>query len=156
MTPPRLATVTAALLICLQTPAMSANFAIDNPASNIYNPAAHMDNPSPISPASQAIPAPPAITKEIAAPLPVEKIKVQPQPQPKPTIPNKNYHFKTVNAYIVAAKKAFNRDNHMEFVSITEDALRRINAGTLRASKISKQKLLHYKTFGYGLLVEDE
>jgi hypothetical protein len=44
----------------------------------------------------------------------------------------------------------------MELISITEDALRRINAGTLKASKKTERKLAKYKVLGYGLLEENE
>jgi hypothetical protein len=44
----------------------------------------------------------------------------------------------------------------MEFLSITEDALRRISAGTLKASKKTERKLVRYKVFGYGLLEKNE
>ena len=152
MTRAGLATVTAALLFSLQTPAISANFKIDNPASNIYNPAAHMDNASPISPPTQPILPPPVITKSITAPLPAEQIKKQSLSKPERTIPVKNYTFKTVGEYLNAAKKAFIKDNYLEFLSITEDALRRIRSGTLRASDKAKQRLGKYKEFGYGLL----
>jgi hypothetical protein len=151
MTPRICAAGIFALICSLQTPAISANFTIDNPASNIYNPAAHMENPSPLSPPTQPLPSATA-TKEIPAPIPAEKIKEQPLSQPKLTIPYKSYNFKTSGAYVIAAKKAFNRDDHIKFLSITEDALRRINAGTLSASKKTKQTLDKYRAFGYGLL----
>jgi hypothetical protein len=51
-----------------------------------------------------------------------------------------------------AAKKAFSRDDYVGFLSITDDALRRIRAGTLTASKIIEKKLVLYMKFGYGLL----
>ena len=165
-----------ALLLCsLHTPSMSANYSIDNPAdkitnpagkmynpatkinnpaSNIYNPAAHMDNPSPISPVSQPVPKPTA-TKEAATP-PSGQSKEQLPSRSKPAVSRKNYHFKTAKEYTAAAKKAFNRDDYPEFLSITEDALRRISAGTIRASKKTQQKLAGYKTFGYGLLEKNE
>lgn len=114
---------------------------INNPASNIYNPASRMDNPNPLSPPTQPIPA--DQTKELHS-------------KPKVTIPHKNYHFKTVKVYIREAKKAFNQDNYIRFLSITEDALRRINAGKLKASYKAKQKLEKYKLFGYGLLEKEK
>jgi hypothetical protein len=40
----------------------------------------------------------------------------------------------------------------MEFIAIAEDAVRRINAGTLNASGKNRQQLLRYKVFGYKLL----
>jgi hypothetical protein len=155
----RLATGIAVTVITLQTPAMSAIYTIDdpankiknpgnkiynpasrinNPASNIYNPASRMDNPNPLSPPTQ--------------PISAEQTKEQLQSQPKVTISHKSYHYKTVKAYINEAKKAFNGDNYIEFLSITEDALRRINAGKLKASDKAKQKLEKFKVFGYGLL----
>jgi hypothetical protein len=159
----------AAIVISLHTPALSANFTIDNPAdriynpasdiknpaSNIYNPAAHMDNPSPISPPTQPIPKT-TVFKQTTETIPAEQIKEPQQPRPQLTAPHKRYSFKTVRAYMTAAKNAFNRDEYMEFLSITEDALRRIKAGTLRASKKTKQKLAKYKAFGYGLLEKSE
>lgn len=169
MTLTRLFIGAAAIVISLHTPVLSANFAIDNPAdktynpatdiknpaSNIYNPAAHMDNPSPISPPTQPIPQK-TVTKQTTKTIPAEQIKERQQTRPKLTIPHKRYSFKTVSAYMAAAKNAFNRDDYMEFLSITEDALGRINAGTLRASKKTKQKLVKYKAFGYGLLEKNE
>jgi len=161
-----LATGIAVLVITLHTPAMAATFTIDNPAdkidnpagriknpankidnpasridnpaSNIYNPASQMADPNPLSPPTQQRSA--------------EQPKEQMQPQYGITIPEKHYHFKTVKAYILEAKKAFNQDDYIEFLSITEDALRRINAGKLKASNKAKQKLEKYRSFGYGLL----
>lgn len=101
-----------------------------------------MDNPNPLSPPTQ--------------PVPAEKLKEQLKTQPRLAIPRKSYHFKTVRAYIYEAKKAFNQDDYMKFLSISEDALRRINAGTLKASEKAKQKLEKYKLFGYGLLANDQ
>lgn len=161
MKPKILAGVVFAMVICLQSPAMPANFKIDNPASNIYNPASNMDNPSPISPPTQAVPKPEAV-KVITEAVPAEQLKEQtrPQPQPqappKPAIPNKNYNFKTVAAYVNAAKKAFIQDDYREFIAITENALVRIGAGTLKASRKTRQKLTNYRTFGYGLLQQAE
>jgi hypothetical protein len=122
---------------------------VNNPASNIYNPAARMDDPNPLSPPTQPVPQPAAT--EV---LPAKEIKDQ--PQPKPAIPRKKYHFTTVRAYIDAAKKAFIQDDYRKFLSITEDALRRIHAGTLKASKKARQKLVNYKVLGYGLLEKNE
>jgi hypothetical protein len=141
----------AVLLFSLHTPAMSANYKIDNPASSIYNPAARMDNPNPISPVTQPVPQPNA-TKEITSANPAIQANERPLSQDGRAIQHKKYYFKTVGAYINAAKKAFNRDDYMEFFSISEDALGRINAGTLRASINTKQKLVKYNRFGYELL----
>ncbi|MBC7961649.1 MAG: hypothetical protein H7Y05_01750 [Steroidobacteraceae bacterium] len=183
MTQRRLAAGIAAILFSLPIPAMSANFTIDNPAekinnpadkiknpadkiynpasqiknpaSNIYNPASRMDNPSPISPPTQPVPQP-TVAKEITKKIPAGQIKKRPLRQTRLAIPQKSYNLKTVGAYVIAAKKAFIRDNYPEFLSITEDALRRISAGTLTASKKAKQKLVKYKVFGYGLLENDK
>ena len=144
----RIATGIAAIL-CLNAPAMGAMYKIDNPASNIYNPATRMDNPNPLSPPTQPVPQP-TVTEVTTATKPAKQIKEQ--PQPRSAIPKKSYNFKTAGAYIKAANKAFTQDDYMEFLSITEDALRRISAGTLKASMKTKQKLVRYKAFGYGLL----
>jgi hypothetical protein len=163
-----------AMVLYLQTPASAAMYTINNPAetiknpadkmqnpatqvnnpaSNVYNPATRMDNPNPLSPPTQPVPQPVA-TEVTTATKPAKQIKEQ--SQPKPTVPRKSYYFKTAREYISAAKKAFTRDDYTEFISITEDALRRINAGTLKASKSTKQKLAKYKVFGYGLLEKKE
>ena len=121
---------------------------INNPASNIYNSSTRMDNPNPLSaPVPQS-----AVTTVVPAPNPVLQSPPHPQPPPKPVISRKSYYFKTVGTYITAAKKAFSRDDYREFLAVTEDALRRINAGTLKASKSTKHKLIKFKNFGYGLL----
>jgi len=122
---------------------------VNNPASNIYNPATRMDNPDPLSPPTQVSPSP-ATTDTNTARRPVKQIVLQ--PPVKPDIPQKSYYFKSAKTYIQAAKKAFAKDDYAGFISITEDALRRIESGTLKASKKAKQQLLKYKVFGYGLL----
>lgn len=148
-------------VVCLHIPALSAIYKIDdaadriknpankiynpatdikNPASNIYNPAGRMDDPNPLSPPTQVVP------------KPTDPASGQPLLRSKPSIPQKNYNFKSVKLYIVAIKKAFNKDDYVEFLSITEDALQRINDGTLKASQKNKLKLEKYKKFGYGLL----
>jgi hypothetical protein len=142
-----------AVILCLNAPARGAMYKIDNPASNIYNPAARMANPNPLSPPTQPVPQT-TVTEVTTTTKPVKQIKEQ--PRPKSTIPQKGYHFKTVGAYINAAKKAFARDDYLEFLSITEDALRRISAGTLKASKKAERKLTKYKVLGYGLLEKNE
>jgi hypothetical protein len=162
----------AGLVFSLSSLAMSANFKIDNPAdtidnpvdkmynpatrinnpaANIYNPADRMDNPNPLSPPTQPVPQQAAAKGSSSAITASEKTS-----QTNRTIPHKSYTFKGVRTYIVAAKNAFTRDDYVEFIAITEDALRRINAGTLKASNKSKQTLLKYKKFGYGLLENDE
>jgi hypothetical protein len=123
---------------------------INNPAINIYNPAGRMVNPNPLSPPTQAVPEP-TITETTP-----NKICEPPQAKPKPYIPEKRYNYKTAKSYLIAAKKAFYLDKYIEFLSITEDALRRISDGTLKASKKTKAKLNKFKVFGYGLLVKDE
>lgn len=138
-----------ALMLCLNVPATAAMYEIDNPASNIYNPASRMSNPNPLSPPTQPVPQPTA-TEATTATKPAKQSKEQ--PRPRSAIPQKSYNFKTVTAYISAAKKAFVRDDYPEFLSITEDALRRIRAGTLKASKKTERKLDKYKALGYGLL----
>lgn len=172
--PLRKLTAGIAVLLCLHAPATAAMYTIDNPAekinnpadkmynpathvnnpaSNIYNPATRMNNPNPLSPPTQPVP-PPTVPEATTTTKPAKQIKEQ--PKSKPIIPQKSYYFKTVKAYINAAKKAFAQDDYREFVSITEDALRRINAGTLKASKKTRQKLAKYKVFGYGLLEKNE
>jgi hypothetical protein len=148
----RFATGIAAIL-CLNAPAWGAMFEINNPASNIYNPATRMNNPNPLSPPTQPVPQP-TVTETTTATKPEKQSKEQ--PRPRSTIPQKSYYFKTATAYISAAKKAFARDDYLEFLSITEDALRRISAGTLKASKKTERKLTKYKVLGYGLLEKNE
>jgi hypothetical protein len=128
---------------------------INNPASNNYNPATRMDNPDPLSPPTQAVPQP-ALTEAAPAAKPAITPKKHPQPQPKPAFPRKSYSLNTAGAYIHAAKKAFIRDDYREFLALTEDALRRISSGTLKASRKEKQKLVAFKAFGYGLLKENK
>lgn len=142
-----------ALMLCLNAHAWGAMYEIDNPASNIYNPATRMNNPNPLSPPTQPVPKP-AATETTTVTKPAKQIKEQ--PRPRSAIPQKSYNFKTVTAYINAAKKAFARDDYPEFLSITEDALRRISAGTLKASKKTERKLTKYKVLGYGLLEKNE
>jgi hypothetical protein len=169
----RVAAIGAVVVVFgLLLPVMSANYVIDNPAdkiknpagtmynpathinnpaSNIYNPADRADNPNPLSPVNPAIPKSP-VTNNMPAAVPAEQIDKRPPPQVTVAVPIKRYHFKTVGLYFSAAKKAFGRDDYSEFVSITDDALRRIRAGTLTASNKSTQKLLKYKAFGQSLL----
>jgi hypothetical protein len=163
----KLAAVIVTLVLVLHTPVLSEMYTIENPAdrinnpaekiynpatdiknpaSTIYNPAARMDNPNPLSPPTHPVP-----TAKSA-----DQIKEQVQAKPRRAIPYKSYHFKTVKAYISAAKKAFVQDDYLKFLSVTEDALRRIHAGTLSASEKAKEKLEKYKVFGYGLLEKDK
>ncbi|NVN90055.1 MAG: hypothetical protein HXX11_05565 [Desulfuromonadales bacterium] len=146
-----------AIVIFFQIAAKAAMNPISNPASNIYNPASRMDNPDPLSPPTQPVPQQKTTEVEpVAQPIPpvppAQEIKEQPQPLAKPRIPQKRYSFKTVQEYLNAAKKSFAREDYGEFLFITEDALRRINAGTLKASRKTKQKLVTYKKIGSGLL----
>jgi hypothetical protein len=164
----------AIIVLCLSAPALADMYEIknpadkiknpadkminpasqtNNPAANIYNPASRMNEPSPISPPTQAVSQPTATVEVTPA--------VQPQPiqkpdKNKPVIPQKSYKYKSARTYIHAAKKAFAKDDYVEFLSITEDALRRISVGTLKGSKKIEQQLLKYKTFGYGLLEKTE
>ena len=164
--------IAAALLgiVCLSAPVTAAMYRIENPAgtmsnpaekmsnpatrtnnpaSNIYNPGAAMGNPTPLSPPTKPVPAPRVV--EAAPETKLDK-QIKSQPEPKVAVPVKSYHLKTVDAYVTAAKKAFIEDDYVRFVSITEDALRRIAAGTLKASNKSKQQLLKYRAVGRGLL----
>ncbi|GAM11497.1 hypothetical protein OR1_03813 [Geobacter sp. OR-1] len=127
----------------------------NNPAINIYNPAGRMDNQNPLSPPTQPFPQPSTAETTTTA-KPAGQICEPPQPKPKPTIPEKRYNFKTAKSYVTAAKKAFYLDKYIEFIAITEDALRRINDGTLKVSKKTKQKLNKFNEFGYRLLEKDE
>ena len=160
------------LVLGICTPVLSANYSIDNPvdrlknpagsmynpatyinnpAANIYNPAAQMDNRNPLSPVTPPVPQATAPI-EIPPNLPVGQIRNKSLSQPQSATFHKSYHFKSAKIYILAAKTAFSRDDYVEFLSITEDALRRMSAGTLRASKKTEQKLIKFKIFGYGLL----
>ena len=143
-----------AVLLCLNAPARAEMYKIDNPASNIDNPATRMNNPNPLSPPTQPAPQPivkdESTTTKPVEPKPVKQFKEQ--PQSNPTIHKKKYYSKTAKVYIIAAKIAFDKDDYNKVVAITEDALRRIKAGTLIASKKAKQKLDKYKAVGYGLL----
>jgi hypothetical protein len=120
-----------------------------NPASNIYNPGTRLDERSPLSP-----PTPPEqkATATAAPEAPVVANKGQTGRRGQTQIPRKKYYLQSAGAYVRAAKKAFTEDNFVEFVAITEDALARINAGTLKASAQLRHKLNQYKTFGYGML----
>lgn len=151
------------IVLCLNTPTNAAMETLKNPADliknpvdRIYNPATRIANPAATidNPATRIDSANPLTPPVPPAPQPAvtTKAKAAEQTQPTAVIPRKNYSFKTAQAYINAAKKAFIQDDYLEFLSITEDALRRIDAGTLKASMKSKQKLTRFKIFGYGLL----
>jgi hypothetical protein len=169
----RISAVGITLVLCMNAPATAAMYKINNPgekisnpadkvynpatkvnnpASNIYNPASRMNDPNPLSPPTQPVP-PPTATEVTTS----TRTAIQSKDKLKstPAIPHKSYYYKTVRAYINAAKKAFSKDDYIEFIAITEDALRRIKAGTLKASKKSKQKLFKYKIIGYELLEKE-
>lgn len=115
-----------------------------NPANSIKNPAERMASPDPLYP-----PAPPAAQR-------TEQVHPQSEKESKPVVQKKYYTFKKVKEYIAAAKKAFVGDDYQEFIAITEDALRRIDAGSLKASALTRRKLLKYQKFGYSLLQADK
>ncbi len=116
---------------------------IKNPADKISNPAEKITtNPNPVTPAAQPV----VMQAEPANPQAVKKATA--------VVQKKYYTFTKVNEYIVAAKKAFVRDDIIEFIAITEDALRRITAGSLKAAAKTKIKLNKYRAFGYSLLEE--
>jgi hypothetical protein len=125
----------------MNNPASQSN----NPAANIYNPGARMDNRNPLSPPTKAVEST-VSAASAAAPAAQERQRYQPE------IPQKKYYYQTAGAYIRAAKKSFIKDDYVEFLSITEDALRRINAGTLKASANTRHKLNQYRVFGHGML----
>jgi hypothetical protein len=121
---------------------------IQNPAANIYNPASRMDNPNPLTPPSPATPQEPSAKSVTTAPEPAVQIQPKTQPTPKPIVIPKSYNYKTVKAYIIAANKAYAINDNREFLSITEEALKRIDTGTLKASVKSRQTLENYKKLG--------
>ncbi len=124
----------------------------NNPASTIYNPGTRMDNPSTVSPVTPPAPSPAAKAQAPATGAATHGNQAGGQKRFKPAIPQKKYYFTNVGQYVAAAKKYFAKDDYVEFLSVTEDALRRIGAGTLKASAGTKHKLHNYKVFGYGLL----
>jgi hypothetical protein len=131
----------------MYNPAAQSN----NPASNIYNPGARMDNANPLSPPTQTVTAPADAAQGTASAATPGK-QTGEEKKYRPAIPQKKYYYKTVEAYVRAAKSSFSKDDFVEFLSITEDALRRIDSGTLQASANIRHKLQNYKAFGYGLL----
>jgi hypothetical protein len=165
----RISAVGFAIFLCLYAPATAEMYTIKNPAEKINNPAgtmynpatqvnnpaARIDNPSPLSTPTRPVP-PTKATVVTPEPDTAKLIKEKPQLQPRPAIPEKWYNLKTAGAYIALANKAFVRDDYREFLAITEDALRRISAGTLKASNKMKQKLLKYGIIGYELLIDSE
>jgi hypothetical protein len=148
--------------LCLNASASAEMFKIENPASTIYNPADRMNDPNPLSPPTQPVP-PPAAPKETTAtpaatttapPPPEQQVKEQRVPYRKRAVPHKRYSFKTAKAYLSAADKAYNKGDYRRFLSLSEDALNRIRAGTLTASQKTKQKLVRNRAIGRGLLEE--
>jgi hypothetical protein len=147
--------------LCLNASASAEMFKIENPASNIYNPADRMNDPNPLSPPTQPVPQPAAPKETTTTPAattttppPPEQVKEQRGPYRKRGVPHRRYSFKTAKAYLAAADKAYNRGDYRRFLSLSEDALNRIRAGTLAASKKTKQKLIRNRAIGRGLLEE--
>jgi len=146
--------------LCLNAPALAEMFKIENPASNIYNPADRMDNPNPLSPATQPVPPPPPKETTITAPPaatatvppPPEQVKDRPVPYRERAVPHKRSSFTTAKAYLTAADKAYNRRDYRRFLSLSEEALNRIRTGTLTATQKTKQKLLKNRALGRALL----
>lgn len=128
-------------------PAAAAMNPIQNPASNIYNPASRMDNPNPLSP--PVPPVAPDQPKKQETVVPEPAVKVQPERvQQKPDRIIRSYNFESARAYINAANQAYGKGDILEFLAITEDALKRISAGKLKATKKSRQTLIRYQTLG--------
>lgn len=117
---------------------------ITNPAVKITNPAGQMANPNPLSPGAK-----PAVQAVVQPP----PVAAKPVP---PAVPKKYYTFKKVSEYLDAAKKAFVKDDYIEFVAVTEDALRRIKSGGLKSSRKKIRQLEKYKLFGYSMLTTDD
>lgn len=116
---------------------------ITNPAVKITNPAGQMANPNPLAPVVKTV------TQTVEQPGPVAAKPAT------PVVPKKYYTFKKVSEYLVAAKKAFVKDDYIEFVAVTEDALRRIKSGGLKSSGKTIRKLEKYRLFGYSMLTTD-
>lgn len=151
-------TAVIAGLCCLNGPATAAMFVIENPAGQISNPAATMDNPAP-HPANPAtnVYHPVAATDNRKVPTLPAATEPAPPAQPvkaQPELKQKKYHLKSVKAYIAAAKRSFVMDDYAEFIAVTEEALRRIDAGTLKVTKQSEDILVKYRVIGYVLLGE--
>ncbi|KAB0664056.1 hypothetical protein F6V25_14715 [Oryzomonas japonica] len=145
------------VVFCLNAPARAEMFKIENPASNIYNPADRMNNPNPLSPPTQPAQEPaaakePATATPTATPPPPEQARGQRVPQQRRAVPPKSSSFKTAQAYLAAANRAYTRGDYRRFLAISEEALNRIRAGTLTASKKTKQKLVRNRAIGRGLL----
>ncbi len=153
------------LLTAAVSSAVAANYTISNPADKIVNPAGRISNPAekmynPASnianPAEQLANPNPVIPVQTKIPLPVGQAKLAAEKPALPVVPAKYYTFKKVKEYLEAAKKAFGKDDYTEFTTLSEDALRRINSGGLKASRKTIKKLEKFRTFGYALLAKDE
>ena len=139
--------------LCLKASAMAEMFKIENPASNIYNPADRMNDPNPLSPPSQPAPQPTAPKDATTTPPPPpEQVREQRAPHQERAVPDKRSSFTTAKAYLAAADKAYNKGDYRRFLSMSEEALSRIRAGTLTASKKAKQKLARNRDLGRKLL----
>jgi len=140
------------LALQMASPVSAGVNPIQNPAANIYNPASRMDNPNPLTPPSPVTPPEPPAKSVTIVPEPPVQLQPKAQPTPKPVVTPKTYNLTTDKAYIIAANKAYANNDNLEFLAITEEALRRINAGTLKATKKSRQTLEKYKQLGNRIL----
>jgi predicted S18 family serine protease len=132
---------------------MAEMFKIENPASNIYNPADRMNDPNPLSPPTQPVPQPTAPKEATTTtPPPPEQVREQRAPEQERAVPYKRSSFTTAKAYLAAADKAYNKGDYRRFLSMSEEALSRIRTGTLTASKKAKQKLVRNRALGRKLL----
>jgi hypothetical protein len=158
--------LTIFLQLCTVAAAPAANYTINNPADKIFNPADRMYNPSTeiknpattiTNPAEQIStdPSPAAPGAQPAAKL-TEQVQPAADKKAGPVVEKKYYTFKKVRDYINAAKKAFVKDDILEFVALIEDAQRRIASGSLKASAKTVKKLAKYRAFGYALLEPDK
>jgi hypothetical protein len=142
--------------LCLNASAMAKMFKIENPASNIYNPADRMNDPNPLSPPNQPVPQPTAPKEETTTtPLQPEQFREQRAPHQERAVPHKRSSFTTAKDYLAAADKAYNKGDYRGFLSMSEEALNRIRAGTLTASKKVKQKLARNRALGRKLLEKE-
>lgn len=158
-----------AAIFWLSTPATAAMYRIENPADTIknpadkmYNPATTKNNPSaniqnPASgmddPDALAPPGKPGTAPRVAKVSGTASKQSKDQPGPHTTVvPRKNHHFKNVSTYLKTAERSFALEDHLGLISISEDALRRIAAGTLKASKKTKKTFLMYQAYGYAAL----
>ena len=140
------------VVLCLNVSAMAEIFKIENPASNMYNPADRMSDPNPLSPPAQPVLRPTA-PKEVVTTTapPPEQVREQ-HATYQGAVPRKRSSFTTAKFYLAAADNAYNKGDYGRFLSMSEEALSRIRAGTLTASKKAKQKLARNRTLGRKLL----